>query len=59
MLSRIFILKASGQPFDGYRIKAVNMESAKSDAEYMFDLDGIEYQIEDTKQFPKESADDE
>jgi len=54
MLTRIFILEAKGQPFDGYRIKAVSMESAKADAEYMFDLEGIEYQIKDTKKFPHE-----
>lgn len=55
MLSRIFILHAKGMPFDGYQIKAIGMESAKSDAEYMFDLADVEYWIEDTKKFEKET----
>ena len=50
MLSYIYILRAKGQVFDGYRIKAINLESAKGDAMYMFDLENVEWFIEETKQ---------
>lgn len=48
MLRGLFILRAKGQSFDGYRIIARNVHQAKGDAEHMFDLKDIDYHIEIT-----------
>ena len=40
-------LKAKGQVFDGYRITdASTKEGAENIAKYMFDLEGVDWQVE-------------
>ena len=56
MLRYVYILRAKGQVFDGYRIKAINLACAKSNAMYMFDLENAEWHIEETKQLVKEEG---
>ena len=47
-MNKTYILKARGQVFDGYRITdAPDKEGAENIAKYMFDLEGVDWKVEE------------